>query len=261
MRDLNDILNRHSSTHKGENGKVGVLAGSKDYSGAPSLSAKAALRTGSDLVKIMTSEEVSDVVRGYSENFIVREYKGKYFSENDVEKAVKVAEWCDAMVIGPGLAESSLEAISKLGRSIDTNLVVDARAIKPLIDEEVKAVFTPHQKEAEYIKQEFGSIKKFVSDKENSIVLLKGERDEIYTEEGILNVDGGNAGMTVGGTGDVLTGITAGLLSQGATLKEASFYSAKINSRSGERAFQKYGNGLLATDIIDEITESILSQN
>ncbi|EGQ43905.1 MAG: putative sugar kinase [Candidatus Nanosalina sp. J07AB43] len=77
---LREKLDRNKNSHKGENGKVGIVGGSKDYSGAPALAAQAALKTGCDLTKIVTSEEVSDVVDSYSENLIVRSYPSGYLA-------------------------------------------------------------------------------------------------------------------------------------------------------------------------------------
>ena len=250
-------LNRKPDSHKGENGKVAVIGGSVDFSGAPALSAQAALRTGSDLVKILTSESVKDVVSGYSENLIVDSYPSDYLGLSGVETALEKIRWSDVAVIGPGLSEPDSEAVKKIVERTEMPLVADAEAIEPALDSEVSnAVFTPHRGEAKLIEEKYGSIEDFIEQKEDVVVLLKGSTDKIYSENGVEEVDAGHPGMTVGGTGDVLAGIVAGLISQGLGLEDAAVEAAEINGKAGEKAAEEYGNGLLATDLLEEIPRS-----
>jgi NAD(P)H-hydrate epimerase len=114
------------------------------------------------------------------------------------------------------------------------------------------AVFTPHRGEKKAIEESFGSVDEFV-DQTGNIVLVKGLEDRIYSEEGLEKVSRGHPGMTVGGTGDVLTGIVASLISQGLGRREAAVRAAEINGKAGEKAAEKYGNGLVATDLLEEI--------
>lgn len=249
-----EILERKPDSHKGENGKVVVIGGSKDFTGAPALSAQAALRTGCDLTKIVTSEEVSSVVASYSENLIVREYSSGYLGLSGVENCLDAVRWCDAFVIGPGLGNPESEAVGEIIERTNKTAIIDADAIKPALKADLSnAVLTPHREEAELIKEEYGSIEGFVEEKEGIVVLIKGETDKIYSNKGVEKVDAGHPGMTVGGTGDVLTGIIASLISQGIDKQKAAVRAAKINGAVGEEAAEEYGNSLLATDIIEEI--------
>lgn len=248
------MLSREKDSHKGENGKVTVIGGSKEYTGAPSLSAQAALRTGCDLTKIVTSEEVSDVVASYSENLIVGEYPSEYLGLSGVENCLEAVRWSDVAVIGPGLGDPDKEAVEEIiGRS-QVPLVIDADAIKPALNAEISnAVFTPHRGEVELIEEECGSLGSFV-EKTSNVVLIKGPEDKIYSENGVEEVEAGHPGMTVGGTGDILTGIIAGLISQGLDTEEAAVRAAEVNSEAGEKAAEEYGNGLVATDLLEEIS-------
>lgn len=251
-------LNREPGSHKGENGKVGVIGGSVDYTGAPALSAQAVLRTGCDLVRVLTSNSVKDVVRSYSENLIVEGYNSEHFERESLQGAEELAEWSDVVVIGPGMGEPDSEAVRELAERTEKPLIVDADAIEPALDSNISnAVFTPHRGKAELIREKFGSLEGFVDEKDDVVVLLKGTEDRIYSEEGVETVSNGHPGMTVGGTGDVLTGIVASLISQGMSKREAAVKAAEINGLTGEKAGEEFGNGLVATDLLEEIPKFI----
>lgn len=253
MKDLIEKLERKPGSHKGQNGKIGVIGGSKDYSGAPALNAHAALRTGSDLVKLLTSEAVRDVVRSYSENFIVEGYDSDYFDEKASAQAKKLSEWADTVVMGSGLSQPDEDALKKLAEDFETPLVVDADAIKSVATADFsKAVFTPHEGEAEFLREEFGSLKSFVQET-GAVVVLKGETDRIYTERKVFENETGHETMTVGGTGDVLAGVIGSLISQGLDIEEAARLGAWINGKAGEKAAEELGNSVLATDIKEKI--------
>ncbi len=253
MEELFEKLERSSNSHKGENGKVLVIGGSRKYTGAPALSAEAALRSGADLVKILTAEEAKPVVQGFSENLIVESYEER-FDEESLEKARKLEEWADTTVIGPGLSEFDEEALEKFAEE-SGKLVVDAEAIEPLLDTSGN-IFTPHSGEAEVMGEKSGSIKMYSFETGNT-VLMTGEKDRIFSGKDITETETGCSGMTVGGTGDVLTGIVAAFKSQGLDDKDAAVLAAYVNGKAGEKAFEEYGNGLTATDIIDRIPEAI----
>lgn len=253
MKELLNKLERQRDSHKGENGKIAVVAGSKDYAGAPALSSKAALRTGCDLIRILTSKSVKQIVAGYSENFIVSGYQEDYFSSEAVEQAKDMADWSDSTLIGPGTAEIQEEAVQVLISHIEKPFVVDADAIKPALKADItEAIFTPHQGEAEYIKEKYGTLQNFV-EKEDAVVVLKGNEDRIYTADGIDKLKVGSHSMTVGGTGDTMAGIIASLISQGMSKEDAAKLGTWINGKAGEKASEKFGNGMLATDLIEEI--------
>ena len=253
MRNVEQIaskLERPQDVHKGQNGKVLVIAGSEKFTGAPALTAESALRSGADLVKIFTAEKARPVVQGYSQDFIVESY-GEKFDKESLEKARKLEEWADITVIGPGL-KADEEAVKKFSETAE-NLVVDAEAIEACL-ESSKNVFTPHSGEAELIRKKYGSLRNFASEKDNT-VLLTSNIDKIYSKEAVLENRTGNSSMTAGGTGDVLTGILAGLWSQGLERDESAYLAAYLNGKAGEKISQKYGNGLKASDLPPEIAE------
>lgn len=253
MEELFEKLERPSNSHKGENGKVLVIGGSKKYTGAPALSAEAALRAGADLVKILTAEKARPVVQGFSENLIVESY-GKEFDEGSLDKALELERWADTTVIGPGLSDFDEKTLRKFGERAE-NLVIDAEAIEPLI-QKTGQIFTPHPGEAQIMREEYDSEKAFASETGNT-VLLKGEVDKIFSGNKVFTNETGSSGMTAGGTGDVLAGIVASFRSQGLDKSEASRLGAYVNGKAGEKAFEKQGNGLLATDIVENVARVI----
>ncbi len=256
-QELAEKLERPEDSYKGMNGKVGVIGGSVDFSGAPALNAEAALRTGADLVKILTSSKVRDTVRGYSENFIVESYESSYFDTESLKKAQKLSEWSDVIVIGSGLSKPDEEALKKFAEASKCPLVIDAESIKPLIElDNLDAVFTPHNQEASIMREIYGSVKMFSREK-NCSVVVTGSVDEIFVNgKKYLNTSGCSA-MTVGGTGDVLAGVVASLVSQGLEPREASRYGAWLNGKAGEKAANRKGNGMLATDLVEAIPEVV----
>lgn len=256
MKELIEKLQRDPETHKGENGKIGVIAGSKDYAGAPSLSAKAALRAGCDLTTILTSRSVSSTVSGYFESFIVRDYNSDYFDMEALEQALELDKEVDVVVIGPGLGNPEPEAVREFIRKCESLVVIDADAIKYVDSNTVeKAVLTPHKTEFEKIKDSMDSI----LDREN-VIVAKGPTDTVYSGNKECEIDVGHPTMTVGGTGDVLTGIIASLISQGLNIEEAARLGTWMNGKAGEKAAEEYGNGALATDIIEEISKLLKNQ-
>lgn len=253
MQELFEKLERDSGSHKGQNGKVLVIAGSSKYTGAPALVAEAALRSGADLVKILTVEEAKPIVQSFSENMIVESF-GEMFNRDSLEKAREMERWADVTVIGPGLSDASEDAVELFGEQAG-KLVVDAEAIESL-QETSHNIFTPHSGEAKVLEEKYDSLKSFAYENDNT-VLRKGETDRIYSTEEVFENETGCAGMTVGGTGDVLAGIVASFKSQGLSNVEAARLAAYVNGKAGEKSFEKQGNGLVATDIIDRIPEVI----
>lgn len=252
---LLEKLDRENDSHKGENGKVGIIAGSKDFSGPPAFNAEASLRSGADLVKILTSDKVKDVVRSYSENYIIEGYKSDYFTQEALEKAKRLDKWSDVVVLGSGLSDPDKDVLKQFSKNFDSSLVVDAEAIRPLVSEGVKAVYAPHSGEKEVIEEHFDSLKAFCKET-GSTVVVTGSVDKIYTQEGVFENETGHPCMTVGGTGDLLAGLIGSLMAQGLDPVEASILGAWINGKAGQISSQEYGRGTTAKDIVDKIPEA-----
>ena len=262
--DIQPFLTRSTSSHKGDAGRVLVIGGGA-YSGAPALAALAALRAGADIVTVAAPKSVSDIIASFSPNLIVRSLSGNRLVLEDVPLILELIKKHDVVVIGMGLGTegATLEAVKKIV-PMCVKAVIDADA---LIPEVVHAghkdiIVTPHAGEMkrlsgadvpEYEKKKLAFVRDFAKDNKLT-VLLKGKVDIISDGMEFRANRTGNAGMTVGGTGDVLAGLTGALFAKHDAFS-AACAAAFINGAAGDLAFEEFGYGLLATDVIDHIPE------
>ncbi|MFX0207400.1 MAG: NAD(P)H-hydrate dehydratase [Candidatus Hodarchaeota archaeon] len=252
--DLIPIKQRKKWIHKGEYGRILIVGGSKNYSGAPGLAAMGAQASGIDLVTILTSKTVAAPIRGYSPNFIVREYEADFFDTNAVQTALQLAQTqADAVLVGPGMGDNP-EAITEMEDLInelikqEIPVVVDADALKISPDLLLQvSILTPHAKEFERIAGR--SLPK--GDKNiplrlqavvetakggSAIFLVKGAVDVICSPSRWKINKTGVPQMSVGGTGDVLAGVTTAFLGLTNDPFRAAVASAYINGKAGELA-------------------------
>jgi len=257
------LKGRNPGSHKGENGRVLVVGGSRSYFGSPALVALAALRAGADLVYVLVPEYIAPTIASYSPDLIVRGYKGEYLNENAMTLFNELRDKTDAMVIGNGLTKDSnvLKVAAKMIKEYKKPCVIDADAIIRGGYGVKDAVYTPHTQEfvpmadisvPKDLKALDAAVKSAAL-KLNSTVLLKSPVDIISDGEKSGQNKTGNAGMTVGGTGDTLAGILGTLLAQGYGTFEAACCAAHINGAAGDLAAKKFGNSLVATDLLVEI--------
>ncbi len=268
--DVTNCLKRRTNwSHKGDFGRVLIIGGSKDYSGAPALAAMAALRTGADLVIVAAPEPISNVIRSFSPNLIVKPLPGEVIDERSLKALESIITNFDVVVLGPGigLADETLEAAATLARMISERnvpLLIDADGLKAIAKHGIpsgRIIITPHAGEFSILFNEKppieleqrGEIVKQKAEKYGITILLKGHVDVISDGHVIRFNTTGNPGMTVGGTGDVLSGITATFMAQCNDLLLAACSGAFVSGYAGDLAFQKRGYELLATDVIEEI--------
>ena len=259
--NLQNLTRRSTESHKGHSGRVLVIGGGA-YSGAPALAALAALRTGADIVTLAVPKSVADIVASFSPNLIVRTLSSDVLCPEDVPQVLDLIESHDVVVIGMGLGrdDRTQAAISEIIPHC-RKVVVDADALHGLILPPAAGcdtIMTPHAGEFAHIRgtgsgARVEAVMEF-SNKNGVVTLLKGNTDVISDGELVLLNRTGNPGMTVGGTGDVLAGIVGALFAVNKPMDAASC-GAFINGAAGDIAFGLRGYGLLATDIIDNITE------
>ncbi len=252
-------------SHKGMNGRVLVVGGGP-YTGAPALAGFGAYRIKVDLVRIATPARSYLPIAGYSPNFIVHELSGDVLTEKDVSQVLELIKNVEALLIGPGLGneEETLQAIRAIVKGCDKPLVIDADAITAVAkDRSVLAgkigVITPHAGEfmtlsggklpADYEERRRPAME--LAEAIGFTILLKGRIDVVADGRRCKLNRTGNAGMSVGGTGDVLAGEVAGLLSRGVAPFDAARIAAFVNGAAGDLAYQTLGFSLLATDVID----------
>lgn len=270
---------RKSGSHKGQNGLVLVVGGSKNFVGAITLAGLAALRSGCDLVKIIAPEKAAWAINAYSPDLVTMKLKNKYFKLKHFNIIKQNMEKFDVLLIGNGIGLSSetKEFCKKAIKNIKKLKVIDADAIKSIsMADAENSIITPHSKELEYFLLN-SKIEKLIVEKindekniqkksqlikktaqkfldKNNIILLKGKIDAIISKNNISYVKGGNAGMTKGGTGDVLAGLCAGFLAQSKDLLQSTINSSYFNKKIGDILLKKKkGFTYLASDMVEEI--------
>ena len=257
MDQLLQTLPRSRGTSADTTGRVGVVGGSVDFPGQPLLSAMAALRAGSDVAKALVSEEIYPIVASHSPNLVAGRYAGETFGADAVGPTLELAEWVDALVIGPGLVDFEGEAVRRTLSEVDVPVVVDADAIDPALSGDLsETVVTPDSNEVERIEDEYGSLEEFTVDTD-AVVLSKGETDAVIADGERSTNDTGSAVLSVIGTGDSMAGVIAALLVQGLDRTDAAELGAWIVGKAGELATVERGSGVVATDVIDRLPDTI----
>lgn len=250
------------TSHKGCNGSLLVIGGGP-YFGAPAMAAMAAMRTGTDLVRIATPSYSYASISSYSPVFMIKELKGDILEPDHVKKLLELSEISNAVLIGPGLGLNDItaEAVRNFVKDCNKPMVIDADGLNALgknFNSNGKSVIlTPHSREFLRLGGTIGNEPKthvsIKATETGSVILLKGPADIISNGDRIRVNETGNPAMTSAGTGDVLSGIVAGLLAKGMSTFDAACLGAYISGKAGEYAFKKKSYGLIATDVIDKI--------
>ncbi|MFX1559755.1 MAG: NAD(P)H-hydrate dehydratase [Promethearchaeota archaeon] len=265
---------RDISSKKGDFGRILVVGGSDVYSGAPALAGMAALRTGTDLVSVLVPEPVVSAIRSYSPNLMVSSLGAQILLPEAVETVIEHATRNHVVALGPGLGlnQQTKEAVISIVKQLvekGVPLVIDADGLKAVASSDIRmnpdlTVMTPHWGElAILMGDDLGDDSSLLNrvdqaivcaKKYESVVLLKGAVDVIAEPKGRFKLNRtGVPAMTVGGTGDVLTGIVAGLLAVDEPAFRAAAAGAFVSGVAGEMAFDKRGDHIVATDCIENI--------
>jgi len=262
---------REKWSHKGDFGSLLVIGGSKRYSGSPAFNALAAYRTGVDLVTIAAPRRAADIIASFSPDLITYPLEGNHLNETHLDDIFILAEDSDAVAIGGGLErnEETLTTVKKILKGLTSSCVIDADAIHGITtDKKVlrkNFILTPHSREFYVltgtkpepdVKKRINLVKKEAS-RLGCIILLKGYVDVISDGKQVAINKTGNPFLTVGGTGDTLTGICGALLARKVDPFEATCAACYINGSSGDLAAKKFGEGLIASDLLNEIPNVI----
>ncbi|MDH7564406.1 MAG: NAD(P)H-hydrate dehydratase [Candidatus Bathyarchaeota archaeon] len=262
------VKTRQPHAHKGDFGKLLVIGGSETFTGAPQLVALAALRTGVDLAYVAAPEKTAQTIASTSPDLITLKLKGSHLNPDNVAELKEYVEKSTAVAVGSGLGlhretwkavKLVVDVVEKAGKP----LLLDADGLKAFAEFKkplkVPLVLTPHSgeyailagvKPPEDLQKRISEVQKTAS-KLKATVLLKGAVDVISNgSRSKLNFTG-NAGMTVGGTGDVLSGVVGAFLAQDADPFEASVAGAFVNGAAGDFVFEEKGYHMVATDLID----------
>ncbi len=275
--DFLRLKNRNSNSHKGNNGRLLVVGGSKEYSGAPAIAGMAAIGAGADLVYVAAPQNAADAIKSTSPDLIVKSLEGDKLSLNHLDEILKLSENVDAVLIGPGsgIGDETSKLFNVLVTKIKKPIVLDADSLKQvelsLIKNRHDIILTPHIFEFKSFfkvnddlkldidSYDFSKVDESISKFQKIIgqikgtVIVKGKYDLILSGRRFKINKSGNAGMTVGGTGDALAGISASLLSQGLSSFDSASLAAFINGLAGDEAYDVKGNGFSATDLVSYI--------
>jgi hydroxyethylthiazole kinase-like uncharacterized protein yjeF len=276
-RELKKLYIPPSHSHKGQNGKLLFIGGSHLFHAATIWPLTIASRIV-DMVFYSSVPENNEIIQKAKEEF----RNGMVVVREDLEDYVKEA---DAILIGPGMVRAEHEVSGSkyqvvsirdidqiedegeqayfltkylLEKYPNKKWVIDAGALQMMDPEWLKelsqVIITPHPKE-------FRRVFTMEATKENIetvareygvVVVVKGERDIVCSKNACVEIVGGNAGMTKGGTGDVLAGLIAALATKNDMLLSAEA-GAYINKKAGESLFKRVGYYFNATDLVNEV--------
>ena len=258
-------MQRAQDSHKGENGKVAIIGGSRHQHGAPLFSALAAEKSGADLLYVFVPACHEEVAKAASLNFQVHTFGddskiGDEMSDDDIKNMLEVLATMDCAVIGPGLSRSasSLKAIDRLVASAPCPMVLDASSLQPTTLKAAagkQVVLTPHLGELERMGIQIDDLPS-IAKKHNAVILVKSEISLAVSEMGDTHeIAGGNAGLTVGGTGDATAGLIAGLMAQGTSRFEACVIASTVIKRAGKMLYETHGYAYGTMKVIECIPE------
>ena len=271
------IKTRPIDNHKGQFGRMLVIGGSKNYSGAPAYSSLTGIQFGIDLVITYVPEVVGDVIRSFSPNMIVRTNKGDWLNLQSLEEISMLIDWANSIVIGPGLglekeSEELLEKLLEILIQKKKSFVLDADALK-LVKNHLellkgqKVILTPHEGELKIMAEidlppynkieERGSIIQDLAKKLDVTLLVKGPYDYISDGKRIKVNRTGCPELSIGGTGDVLAGLCASFIATENDPFESACSAAFLNGIIGEYCKKNIGSRFTAVDMINSINKTI----
>src|SRR5438477_1955487 len=255
---------RQFSAYKNEFGRIGVVAGSKGFVGAALMTTAGALRAGAGLVEVFVPEEIYEIVASAAPvESMVKPIK----SYRDLLK-----EKIDVWALGPGLGKSRADEILELIEKAKQPMVVDADGLNILSGKvstlkrcKGERLLTPHPGE---MKRLFDNKKETRAKTATKFcrrfpvtLLLKGSRTIVAEHDHPLSYNTtGNPGMATGGMGDILTGVSAGLVGQGLSLYDAARLGAWVCGRAAEMSiFDGHASeeSLLQRDVLDRLGDAL----
>lgn len=265
---------RQADSHKGDFGKVCIIAGSTGFSGAAAIAGKAALRAGSGLVRLAVPKNILPIVAAIEPCYTIipltEELTGKIGSKA-INAILKAVAENDVISFGPGVGVSAgvKAVLENLLRLEGIRLVIDADGLNNLAalrnwPDMCKAnlILTPHPGEMKrlwsgLLREAMPADKQavavaFSKAAKNAVIVLKGCGTVVTDTEKVYVNTTGNSGMATAGAGDVLTGIIAAICGQGLNNFDASVLAVYIHGLAADLAAKDKGQiSLIATDIID----------
>jgi NAD(P)H-hydrate epimerase len=269
-----DMLPRRApDSHKGDFGKLFVLAGSEGYTGAAVMTSEAGLRSGTGLVILGCPKSLNDIFEIKMTEVITKPLpevrNHRCFALRGLGQVREMVKWADAIAVGPGIGthHETRELICRLIYKLDKPAVFDADALNCLAREmdylkghSAPLVISPHPgemsrltgKSITQIQKDRINIALEFAQEFNLVCILKGAPSVIAAPSGQAWINPtGNEGMATAGSGDVLTGLIGGFLAQGLMDIDSAVLGCYVHGKSGDLAYDSLGSrGLLAGDIL-----------
>lgn len=276
---LNSLPKRAKSVHKYSAGKVLIIAGSGKYPGAAVLTAKSSLKCGAGASILCFPKSVRSFVHKNLSEVVLKEYEdndSEVLKKENLEDLLEWIKWADVVALGPGLGreeETQSAVIQLLKERKFRKIVIDADGLFAISDKKYKKInisdfiLTPHHGEfCSLIGIEVDDLRKdilkygrkFVKET-GAYLVLKGAPTMIFLPNGKIMINTvGNPGMAKFGTGDVLTGVIAGFLSQVKDSEKALTAGVYIHSLAADLLVDKYTElGFTASDLMNNIPSAI----
>ena len=272
------VAPRPDELHKGECGRVMIVAGSTGKTGAAQLAAVGALRSGAGLVTVATPRVCQDVVSAMMPEYMTLGLESTPEGTLAGSAAdVVLAERCDVLAIGPGLGQGPgvRQVVRALVERSTVPVVLDADALNAFNDEPQALVgragrdviVTPHPGEmarltgatSEHVRRYRLEVARDLATAQSLYVVLKGARTLVATPDGSVFVNvTGNPGMATGGTGDVLTGVVAAWLAQLGDSAIACALGVHLHGLAGDLAAEAQGEvGMIASDLASQLGPAV----
>ncbi len=274
------LPSRPHNIHKYSAGKVLVVAGSRAYTGAPVLTALAAMRAGAGFVRLVIPESIHGIVaRKLTEVVIapVKETVAGSISPDSVSEVIKHAKSADVVILGPGLSlePETQKAIRSMISGVTCTLILDADALTAISNHKTlirrrtgPTILTPHVGElsrltgvpAKALELQRAVIAGQWSRKLHSVVVFKGSPTLTASLNGKMYLNStGNPGMATAGSGDVLCGVIAALVAGGMEPTQAAYSGVFIHGMAGDLAVKRLGQrSLMAMNVLKKIPASLL---
>lgn len=269
---------RAKDAHKGDFGKICIIAGSIGMSGAAAIAGRAALRAGAGLVRVATPKSVLPIVASIEPSFttvpLAEDNEGRIVA-GAVNTILNLIPENDCFAFGPGLGISQgvSSVLQRLLTQEGLRLVIDADGLNNLSrindwprQNKADIILTPHPGEmkrlwAGLFREPLPADRRrqatMLANKTKTVVVLKGAGTVVTDGEKIHINKTGNPGMATAGAGDVLTGVIAALMGQGMSNFDAAVLGVYAHGLAGDIAAKKMGQvSLIATDIVEALPEA-----
>ena len=262
--DLNKLPKRKQDSNKGDYGKILVVAGSKNMSGAAFFAAKSAYTMGSGLVRILTAEANRMILQTQLPQAMI-----SVWEEMTDDTLQNIIDWADALIIGPGIGTEKImeKRIENLLPLIKCPIVIDADGLNLLALNEMwydklntQIVLTPHMGEMSRLTgKRISDLKKdraFEAEeyslRHHVVCALKDSSTVVSDGDRLCFNQTGNHGMATGGSGDVLSGIIGALLGMKMNPFDAACLGVYIHGCAGDIAAKQYGTfSMTSVEIIE----------